>query len=193
MPAPFRADVAARVPDTSPRTKGRLDRHDGGDGLPLESGSRTGLVDALAQQTGRLPEGYTIKNQTHVEAHAAADQYPHAVVIYPGDHYPEEGHGQGNQWIPADPGDGPLPELCLTVGTGQSPVFWDEPGQPELLSQGTAQDAEPELEFFYGGQESYAPAWSLIPAEQAREAARQFIVSDGKRPANITWRTAQPT
>jgi hypothetical protein len=53
------------------------------------------------------------------------------------------------------------------------------------------QDTEPELEFFYGGQESYAPAWSLVPAEQAREAARQFLASSGQRPAAITWRTGE--
>jgi SCP1.201-like deaminase len=72
VPAPFRQEVAERVTVTGRRSMGRLDRHDGGDGLPLESGYKTGLVDALKQNFGQLPEGFTRQNETHVEAHAAA-------------------------------------------------------------------------------------------------------------------------
>jgi hypothetical protein len=72
VPAPFREEVAERVATVSRRTKGRLDRHDGGDGLPLESGYKTGLVDALEHATGQLPEGFASHNRTHAEAHAAA-------------------------------------------------------------------------------------------------------------------------
>jgi hypothetical protein len=32
----------------------------------------TGLVDALERRLGRLPDGFTSQNRTHVEAHAAA-------------------------------------------------------------------------------------------------------------------------
>jgi hypothetical protein len=64
--------IRARTPGSTEGTTGRLDRHDGGIGLPLESGSRTGLVDALERRLGTLPEGFTKKNRTHVEAHAAA-------------------------------------------------------------------------------------------------------------------------
>lgn len=76
VPTPFRREVAERVrtrtSGSTEGTSGRLDRHDGGIGLPLESGSRTGLVDALERRLGTLPEGFTKKNRTHVEAHAAA-------------------------------------------------------------------------------------------------------------------------
>jgi hypothetical protein len=60
------------VPTTSRGTKGRLDKQDGGHGLPLDSGYKTGLVDALQHRLGQLPQGFTTKNKTHVEAHAAA-------------------------------------------------------------------------------------------------------------------------
>jgi SCP1.201-like deaminase len=76
VPAPFREQVAERVPTqqpgTRPGTKGRLDRHDGGHGLPLDSGRKTGLTEALEHRDGRLPPGYTSQNKSHVEAHAAA-------------------------------------------------------------------------------------------------------------------------
>lgn len=121
---------------------------------------------------------------------ATADHYPHAVIIYPGNRYPDEGHGAGSQWIPANPGDGPQPELCLTVGAEHSPLFWDQPGQPEYLSKGHNGGADHEFEFFYGGQESNAPAWSLVPTADAREAARQFLTSGGTQPPAITWQPA---
>jgi SCP1.201-like deaminase len=72
VPAPFREQVADQVPTSSKGTKARLDRHDGGNGLPLDSGYKTGLVDALEQRLGRLPPGFINANRTHVEAHAAA-------------------------------------------------------------------------------------------------------------------------
>jgi SCP1.201-like deaminase len=71
-PALFRPEVADQVPTTSKGTKGRLDRHDGGNGLPLDSGYKTGLVDALERRLGTLPSGFISANRTHVEAHAAA-------------------------------------------------------------------------------------------------------------------------
>jgi len=123
---------------------------------------------------------------------ATHDDYPHSVVIYAGERYPEEGHGDAGGWIPADPGDGDRPELCLVVGAQQSPLYWTSADGARSTSTGPATSDEPELEYFHGGQESYAPASSLIPTEQAREAARQFIACNGKRPGNITWRTAQP-
>jgi hypothetical protein len=76
VPPALRHEVAERVPTrplgSTEGTTGRLDRHDGGDGLPLESGRRTGLVEALEYKLGKLPEGFTRTNRTHVEAHAAA-------------------------------------------------------------------------------------------------------------------------
>lgn len=119
---------------------------------------------------------------------ATADHYPHYVFIYAGNRYPEEGHGRGDRWIPADPGDGPQPEILFTVGNGATPVYWNTAGGDEYSSKGPDDKDEPEFEYFYGGQESYAPAWSLIPHDQAREAARIFVASNGQRPDNITWR-----
>jgi hypothetical protein len=127
-----------------------------------------------------------------LHAQAVADGYPHAVTIYPGDHYPHGGYGEGDRWIPEDPGDGPMPELTLVVGAEESPVYWDEPPGKELISAGAHQAGQPpgedSFEYFCGGQESYAPPSSLLPQDQAREVARSFAAS-GQRPATITWRT----
>jgi hypothetical protein len=128
-----------------------------------------------------------------LHARAVADGYPHAVTIYPGDHYPHGGYGEGDRWIPEDPGDGPMPELTLVVGAGESPLYWEEPAGKELISVSAhpaRQNAdEDSFEYFYGGQESYAPRSSLVPRDQAREAARQFAASGGRRPATIAWQT----
>ena len=106
------------------------------------------------------------------------------MTIYPGDHYPAGGHGEGDRWIPEDPGDGPMPELTLVAGANESPVYFDEPAGNEHISTGPRQPAAGgSFEYFYGGQESYAPPSSLVPQDQAREAARQFATSGGKRPA----------
>jgi hypothetical protein len=80
VPAAFRPDVADRLPAVSRGARGRLDRHDGGDGLPLDSGSKTGLAEALERRLGRLPGGFTSLNKTHVEAHAAAWLWLHRDV-----------------------------------------------------------------------------------------------------------------
>jgi hypothetical protein len=126
-----------------------------------------------------------------LHAQAAADGYPHAVTIYPGDHYPHGGHGEGNRWIADDPGDGPMPELTLIVGAEESPLYWDEPSGMELISAGARQASQgagdESFEYFYGGQESYAPRSALVPRDQAREAARLFAASGGQQPATIAW------
>lgn len=73
QPAPFRRDSADKVPAFQDGgAHGRLDRHGGTTGIPIESGRRTGLVDALSQQLGYLPGGFTAQNKSHVEAHTAA-------------------------------------------------------------------------------------------------------------------------
>jgi len=127
---------------------------------------------------------------------ARAEDYPHAVHLYAGQRYPHPAHGRGNQWIPEDPGDGPQPELMLVVGAEDSPVSWFDPAGHEHTSVGPRHVHQPEpryfFEFYFGGQESYATESSLVPSDQAREAARQFLASGGQRPANITWRTPQP-
>jgi hypothetical protein len=73
-PAPFSLDVAEKVPPTDKPggAHDRLDMHDGRTGIPLDSGRKTGLVDALRQQRGDLPAGFTPVNQAYVDAHAAA-------------------------------------------------------------------------------------------------------------------------
>jgi hypothetical protein len=128
---------------------------------------------------------------------ASADDYPHAVVIYAGNTYPEIGHGEADRWIPASPGDGPQPVLMLTVGTSESPVYWTQPDGQQQASKGPRHVTQPEpryfFEYYYGGQESYATESSLLPREQARDAARLFVASDGKRPDNITWHTDDET
>lgn len=122
--------------------------------------------------------------------HTAADtDCPSAVQLYAGDRYPENAHWKAETWVPEDPGDGPQPVLFFTAGAKETPVYWIGPDGTEHTSTGTTQADEPELEYLYGGQESYAPAWSLIPAGQAREAARQFLKDHGKRPLGITWHT----
>jgi hypothetical protein len=73
QPAPFRREIADRVPAIQGRgARGRLDRHDGTSGIPIDSGRKTGLVDALSERLGYLPGSFTRQNESHVEAHAAA-------------------------------------------------------------------------------------------------------------------------
>lgn len=122
---------------------------------------------------------------------AAATGHHNAVILYAGNHYPQEAHAENGRWIPDDPGDGEQPELILTVGASESPLYWDEPGGPQHTSHGPRPVTQPEPEYYfqylYGGQESYATESSLIPAMQAREAARLFLQNDGKRPGNVAW------
>jgi hypothetical protein len=124
---------------------------------------------------------------------ASTDHYPNAVHIYAGNHYPQHAHAEGDRWIPDNPGDGPQPQLMLVIGADDTPLSWYDLGGHEHTSLSPHPVPQPEprefFEFFYGGQESYAPESSLIPHQQAREAARQFLTNNGKRPANITWRT----
>lgn len=124
---------------------------------------------------------------------ARTDHYPNAIHIYAGNRYPERAHAENDRWIPDDPGDGPQPELILVIGADDTPVSWYDPTGREHTGQGPRHVQQPEprefFEFFYGGQESYAPESSLIPATQAREAARRFMASGGQRPDNITWQT----
>jgi hypothetical protein len=137
-----------------------------------------------------LVELNTLLDRLHDQA--CHDGGPAAVQIYAGNHYPQDRHYENGHHVPGDPGDGPQPVLFLTVGDEHSPVYWIEASGQEHTSEGLGGPDDPEFEYLYGGQESYAPAWSLVPREQAREAARQFMASGGQRPGNITWRTTQP-
>lgn len=142
------------------------------------------------QHVHDAPELDRLLDRLHRDA--AAVGHPNAVILYAGNHYPQEAHGGNGSWIPADPGDGGQPELILTVGTGESPLYWDEPGGTQNTSHGPRVVTQwPESEYYfqylYGGQESYATESSLVPAGQAREAARLFLQKDGKRPGNVAW------
>lgn len=78
QPAAFRPETAAKVPPADgPGARGRLDLHDGTTGIPIDSGSKTGLTDALRSRLGHLPSGFTAQNRAHVEAHAAAYLHLH--------------------------------------------------------------------------------------------------------------------
>jgi Immunity protein Imm1 len=133
----------------------------------------------------------TLLDQLHQQA--AAARHPHATVIYAGNHYPRPAHARGDTPIPADPGDGPQPELTLVVGATDTPLYWDGPDGSQQVSVGPRLVTQPEpeyfFEFYYGGQESYATESSLIPATQARQAARLFLTNGGQQPDNITWRS----
>lgn len=103
---------------------------------------------------------------------AGAGHHPHAIVIYAGDRCPRPAHARGDTPIPADPGDGPQPELTLVVGAPDTPLFWDGPDGTQQVSAGPRQVTQPEPEYFfefsYGGQDSYATESSLVPAQDAR-------------------------
>jgi Immunity protein Imm1 len=126
-----------------------------------------------------------------IHRRALTDQYPHDVVIYAGNRYPQGPHYSAGSYHPDDPGDGKQPELTLVLGTDESPLYWNTTGDAEEVSIGPHQVTQPEPRYFFeywsGGQESYATESSLVPSEQAREAARRFVASGGHRPDNITW------
>jgi immunity protein Imm1 of predicted polymorphic toxin system len=118
---------------------------------------------------------------------AARTGTPLAVQLYAGHHYPEPAHWEGTRRIPADPGHSPQPELLITLGADTTPLYWTSPDGREYTSKGPASTHEPEFTYLYGGQESYAPAWSLIPAVQALDALREFHQTGGQQPRNTTW------
>jgi hypothetical protein len=112
---------------------------------------------------------------------------PLAVQLYAGHHYPEPAHWEGTCHLPADPGDSPQPELLITLGADTTPLYWTSPDGNEYISKGPARANDPEFTYLYGGQESYAPAWSLIPATQALDALREFHQTGGQQPRNTIW------
>jgi hypothetical protein len=79
--------------------------------------------------------------------------------------------------------------LTLVVGSPQVPVTWSLPLREERISRGASDGIEPWLEFDWGGEFGDKEAWTLIPAVQAREAARKFFLAGGVCPDNIRWAT----
>jgi hypothetical protein len=82
---------------------------------------------------------------------------------------------------------------CLTIVVGPSrvPVSWSLPLREERISKGESDDTEPWLEFNWGGEYGDTEAWTLVPAEQAREAARRFFLTSGQCPDNLRWATSE--
>lgn len=79
--------------------------------------------------------------------------------------------------------------LAVCVGAPRVPVVWGVPRKEEHTSTNGTDAEQPYFACLYGGSHSELPAWSLIPAETALEAARRFFASDGQRPDNVTWDT----
>lgn len=84
----------------------------------------------------------------------------------------------------ADGSDGPA--LTVTVGADHAAVQWTRPPGEALVSSNGTTTEEPWFEFDYGGDLSDLPAWTLIPATTARDAAHAFF-QDQQRPAEISW------
>jgi hypothetical protein len=119
---------------------------------------------------------------------AARAGTPLAVKLYAGRHYLDEpGRQDGARHIPAHPSDRPQPELLLTLGAGTTPLYWTGADGRQFASKGPASTGEPRFRYLDHGQETSAPAWSLIPAGQARDALREFHQTGGQQPRNTTW------
>jgi hypothetical protein len=81
------------------------------------------------------------------------------------------------------------PVLTTVTGPKTVPVSWMVPYKTELISKGDTDEIEPWLEFNWNGEYGDMEAWKLVPAEQAREAARKFFLNGGQCPDNIRWAT----
>jgi Immunity protein Imm1 len=93
-------------------------------------------------------------------------------------------------WGLSDDSDG-APILTAVAGPERVPVSWLLPHKMERISKGDTDDIEPWLEFNWNGEYGDTEAWTLIPADQAREAARRFFLTDGQCPDNIRWATSE--
>lgn len=100
--------------------------------------------------------------------------------------------------IAPPPDDEAAPALSIVLGRDNSAVNYDRdlPGpdrdwsQSEDLWSWNGTDTEdPPFNIAYSGTPLSLPAWAVIPADHARQAAREFFTTGGKRPAVITWRT----
>lgn len=83
------------------------------------------------------------------------------------------------------------PVLTTVTGPKRVPVSWSLPYKAERISKGNIDEIEPWLEFNWNGEYGDMEAWTLIPADQAREAARQFFLNGGQCPDNIRWATEE--
>lgn len=80
------------------------------------------------------------------------------------------------------------PTLLVGVGAPMAVLSWSDPSgrTPNLLSRGSDSEEEPVTEFVHAGESSEVPAFSLIPHDRAREAARTFIRTKS-RPGGVDW------
>jgi Immunity protein Imm1 len=116
-----------------------------------------------------------VLGQLHEQAVAAG--MPHAVSLYGAGRYAQ---------IPDSTASPYRPMLTWTVGTDLTPVWWAEPGSPELVSAGASDNPEPAFAYRHGIAVAAAPAWALVPQDLARKAARRFFAS-GQRARFITF------
>lgn len=79
--------------------------------------------------------------------------------------------------------------LAVCVGADAVPVVWGIPRKEEYTSSNASTAEQPYFACLYGGSYTELPAWSLIPTEQAQEAAHRFFTTGGTRPDNVTWDT----
>lgn len=113
-------------------------------------------------------------------------------------------HAQAATWpmpvyvaiAPASDHEG-APGLSIAIGRDQSVLQYERDlpspdggwSQTELLwSWNGTSDQETGLTIAKGPSPGTEPGWRVIPATDAREAARQFITTGGKLPDCITWR-----
>lgn len=75
--------------------------------------------------------------------------------------------------------------LIFTVGADQGFIRWW--AEEMYDSRGEATADEPYWPYLYNGTPSEIERSKLIPQEQVRAAAREFLVSGGKRPGAVQW------
>jgi hypothetical protein len=75
--------------------------------------------------------------------------------------------------------------LIFTVGADQGFVRWW--AEDMYDSQGEATTDEPYWPYLYNGTPAEIERTKLIPQDQVRAAAREFLVSGGRRPERVQW------
>lgn len=77
--------------------------------------------------------------------------------------------------------------LGLGIGRSDSVLSFkasDEP--PYFVSFGKHSSGVEDVGFYFQGRWTEFAGWSLVPLEQARQAARHFVAT-GQRPENVKW------
>jgi hypothetical protein len=111
---------------------------------------------------------------------AAADRWPHAVLLSPG-----RQPGQGPEGPPE------VPWLALVTGTGETPVWHDSREGGQQISIAPLLVVIPprpgSFRYHHRGYLCLAPDFALVPRADAWQAAQQFVDSGGQRPPVISW------